>query len=258
MHSTEQSSPAPSDFPTDLLKNRIVLVTGAYGGLGHVLCKELGRLGATVILLGRSIPHLEKLYDELEEAGAEQPGIIPLDLEGASKKEYEDLAETIEKEFGQLNGLVHCAAALGSPTPLQVYDMAEWAKVMAANLHGPIMLTQSLMPLMDKSNRASIVFTLDDHDTAYWGAYGISKAALRATASIMADETENLVNKEGIPRIVVNQINPGPMRTRLRAKSFPGELPVEVPLPDTRVGYFIDLLARSDAMRTGQDIRLDR
>ncbi len=240
----------------ELLKERVILITGAYGGLGNQLSRECANRGATVILLGRSLPHLEKLYDELEQSGGPQPGIVPLDLEGAVYKDYEDLADTIEKEFGKLNGLIHCAAILGSPTPMQAYDMSEWHKVMATNLHGPIMLTQTLMPLMDKSELASIIFTLDDHNTAYWGAYGASKAALRASAEILADETENLLDDQEQARISVNFINPGPMRTRLRQKAFPGELPGEVPDPADKTRTFIELVARVNPKATKQDIRL--
>ena len=92
---------------SDTLKDRVVLITGAYGGLGRELSLGCASEGATVILLGRSMPHLEKLYDEIEEAGGAQPGIIPLDLEGATQKDYDDIAGTIEKEFGQLNAPVH-------------------------------------------------------------------------------------------------------------------------------------------------------
>jgi NAD(P)-dependent dehydrogenase (short-subunit alcohol dehydrogenase family) len=242
--------------PDNLLKDKVILITGAYGGLGHNLSKTCAKLGATVILLGRSLPSLENLYDELEKINGKQPGIVPLDLEGANTKDYEDLADTIEKEFGQLNGLIHCAATVGSLSPLQGYDMSEWSKVMASNLHGPLMLTQSLMPLMDKSPSASIIFTLDDHVSAYWGAYGVSKAALRATAEILADETENLHCDDNTPRIAVNMINPGPMRTRLRAKAFPGEQRREVPDPSGKVAAYIKVIARVDPALTGANIKL--
>lgn len=232
------------------------MVTGAYGGLGRLVSTACAALGAHVILLGRSLPHLEKLYDELEEKQYPQPGIVPLDLEGACQQDYQTLADTISQEFGQLNGLVHCAANLGTLTPLQSYDMQQWSKVMACNLHGPVMLTQAMMPLMDKSPNASIIFTLDDHTTAYWGAYGVSKAALKASAQILADETENLVNDQNHPRIAINMINPGPMRTRLRAKAFPGEMPEETPEPETKLAPFIELLARTSPETTADCINL--
>lgn len=237
--------------PDGLLEGRVILITGAYGGLGRELVMACAKLGATIVLLGRSLPHLEKLYDEIEELGYAQPGIVPLDLEGASLKEYEDLAKTIEKEFGQLNGLIHCAAILGSPTPLQAYDMIEWSKVMYSNLHGPIMLTQTLMPLMDKSPKASIIFTIDDKNTAYWGAYGASKAALKASAQILADETENLTNENDEPRITVNLVSPGPMRTKLRAKAFPGEIPTETPAPQEKINPYLYLIGRPFPQQTG-------
>ncbi len=251
MDTTSVSDLREYSAPEGLLKDRVILISGAYGGLGREVVMECARLGATVILLGRSLPHLEKLYDEIEERGYPQAGIVPLDLEGAALKDYEDLASTIDKEFGQLNGLIHCAAILGSPTPLQAYDMMEWSKVMYCNLHGPIMLTQTLMPLMDKSPNASIIFSADDRNTAYWGAYGASKAALKASAEILADETENLTNENNEPRIAVNLVNPGPMRTKLRSKAFPGELPTEVPEPKTKINAYIYLVARPFPQQTG-------
>ena len=241
---------------SDTLKGRVVLITGAYGGLGRELSLSCASEGATVILLGRSMPHLEKLYDEIEEAGGAQPGIIPLDLEGATQKDYDDIAGTIEKEFGQLNALVHCAAQLGSLTPISLYAMADWQKVMLTNMTGPLALTQSLIPLLERSPMASLLFTLDDHNTAYWGAYGVSKAAIRSTARILADEMENLLDENGHPRIAVNLINPGPMRTRLRAKAFPGEQPTETPTAASKVSEFLRLIARTDPKLTGADIRL--
>ncbi|MDO6461363.1 SDR family NAD(P)-dependent oxidoreductase [Granulosicoccaceae sp. 1_MG-2023] len=241
---------------SEALKNRVILITGAYGGLGRELSLACAKQGATVLLLGRSMPHLEKLYDEIEEAGAPQPGIIPLDLEGATPKDYDDIAATIEKEFGQLNGLIHCAAQLGSLTPVPLYTMQDWQKVMLTNMTGPLALTQALLPLLDRSAMASLLFTLDDHNTAYWGAYGVSKAALRSMARILADEQENLVDENGYPRVSVNMINPGPMRTRLRAKAFPGEQPEEVPPPSEKVAAFVELIARADPKLTCADIRL--
>lgn len=241
---------------SDALKDRVVLITGAYGGLGRELSLGCASEGATVILLGRSMPHLEKLYDEIEEAGGAQPGIIPLDLEGAAQKDYDEIATTIEKEFGQLNALVHCAAQLGSLTPISLYAMQDWQKVMLTNMTGPLALTQSLLPLLERSPMASLLFTLDDHNTAYWGAYGVSKAAIRSTARILADEMENLLDENGHPRISVNMINPGPMRTRLRAKAFPGEQPTETPTPATKVSEFLRLIARTDPKLTGADVRL--
>ncbi len=248
----------PMQIPTnDLLKNRVILITGAYGGLGRQLSLHCARLGATVVLLGRSLPHLEKLYDELENAGAPQPGIVPLDLEGATVNDYNNLAQTLEKEFAQLNGLIHCAAVLGSLTPLQTYPISEWSKVMACNLNGPLMLTQACMPLLNKSQHASILFTLDEHRSAYWGAYGVSKAALKTCAEILADETQGLLNENNHPRVAVNYINPGPMRTRLRRKAFPGELPEETPHPNSKTATFIQLIARTDPALTAQYVTPD-
>ncbi len=248
--------PQLTTYPIDLLANRVVLITGAYGGLGHHLTRACASLGATVVLLGRSMSRLEKLYDELEQSGAAQPGIIPLDLESATAKDYADIAITLENEFSQLNALVHCAAILGSLSPIQGYSLSDWNRVMATNLNGPVLLTQACLPLMNESNNASITFTLDKKDSAYWGAYGVSKAALMSFAKILADETEGKKDNNGFSQLAVNCIDPGPMRTRLRRKAFPGELPEESPEVHEKIASFINLIARTDPALTGTTLSL--
>ncbi len=166
--------------PAHLLKDRIILVTGAGDGIGKVAAKIYAQYGATVILLGKTIEKLEVVYDEIEQENGPQPAIYPMNLESATAKDYEDMQLTLDKEFGRLDGILHNAALLGSLTPIAQYDMQHWGKVMQVNLNAPYMLTRMSLPLLEKSDNASVVFTSDDvgiKGKAYWGAYGISKAA---------------------------------------------------------------------------------
>ncbi|MEM7376089.1 MAG: SDR family NAD(P)-dependent oxidoreductase [Pseudomonadota bacterium] len=235
----------------DRLLNRTILITGAGSGLGRALAVDAGKSGATVILIGRKVPELETTYDAIEAAGGPQPAIIPLDLLSATTVEYSSLSAQLADTFGTLHGLVHCAATLGALTPLEHYPQTTWAEVFTTNLHAPLVLTQACMPLLHESAPASVVFTLDDRLSAYWGAYGLSKAAARATVSMLADECDGKRLASGRPRVTVNGVRPGPMRTRLRQLAFPGELPETNPLPETRTAPYLRLLA-ADSRDNGQ------
>ncbi len=233
------------------LENRCILITGASGGLGRALSVACSAAGATVVLTGRKVPELEKTYDLAESAGVSQPAIIPLDLLSATAHDYAALAEQIKETFGALHGLVHCAASLGALTPLALYPAATWTEVFNTNLHAPLVMTQQLMPLMAESDLASVLFTVEERLSAYWGAYGLSKAALTATVAMLADECESSRTASGHIRVRVNGVAPGPMRTRLRQRAFPGELPEANPLPETRTAPYVALLSAGD-QRNGE------
>jgi NAD(P)-dependent dehydrogenase (short-subunit alcohol dehydrogenase family) len=218
--------------PADLLKDKIILITGAGDGIGKAAAKACAAHGATVVLLGRTIHKLEDVYDEIIAAGSPEPAIYPLNLEGATPKDYDDLANTLDEQFGALHGLLHNAAFLGANTPLQQYEPELWYKVMQVNINAPFLLTQSVLPLMMKSEDASIIFTQDDKSTAYWGAYGISKAALMSLMKILADEMDSDT------RVKVNAINPGPVKTPMRMKAYPAADPNEmIPAEDIMATY---------------------
>ncbi|BBI51250.1 hypothetical protein HORIV_36710 [Vreelandella olivaria] len=144
--------PAPN-----LLENRIVLVTGAGDGIGRAAALSYAQHGATVILLGRTIAKLERVYDEIEAAGGPQPAIFPLNFEGATLKDFHDMAETLDKEFGRLDGLLHNAGLLGRITPFEQYNPELWQQVMQVNINGPIWMTQALLPLLQASDDASVI-----------------------------------------------------------------------------------------------------
>jgi len=233
----------------DLLKDRVILVTGAGDGIGAAAAKSFAAHGATVILLGRTVRKLEEVYDAIEAAGHPQAAIYPLNLEGAGAEDYENMAENIEKEFGRLDGLLHNASMLGGLTPLGQYDPKKWGKVMQINLNAPYLMTRACLGVLNKSTDASVVFTSSSvgrQGRAYWGAYGISKAAVENMMQIWADELE-----ANTP-IRVNSINPGATRTRMRAKAYPGEDPNTIPKPEDIMAAYLYLMGPDSKDVTGQ------
>jgi NAD(P)-dependent dehydrogenase (short-subunit alcohol dehydrogenase family) len=234
--------PIPKDFtpPAGLLAGRVILITGASSGLGRALALESARAGATVILCGRSRAKLEGIYDEIEASGAPQPAIAMLDLEKATAVEYDGLADTVGAEFGKLDGLVHCAGLLGDRTPLEQYDVPTWCKVLHVNLTAPVILTQVLLPHLRKSPDASVIFVSSGvvhNSRPFWGAYAVAKTGLESVRSMWAQELEAETNLRMI------SINPGRMRTRMRAAAYPAEDPNSLPAPAAVSGAFLYALS---------------
>jgi len=235
MNSTMSSYlPAPH-----LLAGRIILVTGASDGIGRTAAMRFAERGASVILHGRSAPKLEKVYDEIEQRGWPQAAILPLDLEKATPAHYEQAAEIIDKEFGRLDGLLHNAADPGTLTPLELYEPANWFRVMQVNLHAAWLFTRACLPLLKRSEDASIVFTTADvgrKGRAYWGAYGVACFGLEGMMQILADE----LAAEG--KIRVNSLNPGTVHTNLRSRLYPGENAQSIPKPEDIMDAYLYLL----------------
>ncbi|MCW8919363.1 MAG: YciK family oxidoreductase [Gammaproteobacteria bacterium] len=223
----------------DLLAGRVILITGAGDGIGAAAARACAAHGATVILLGRTTRKLEAVYDAIEAAGHPQAAIYPMNLEGAAPKDYDDLAATIEREFGRLDGLLHNASQLGTLTPLGQYDVAQWSRLMQVNLNAPFLLTRACLELLKRSADASILFTSSSvgrQGRAYWGAYAISKAANENMMQIWADELE-----ANTP-VRANSINPGAVRTAMRARAYPGEDPNTLPRPEQILVTYLYLL----------------
>lgn len=232
-----------------LLADRVILVTGASGGLGSALAKTAASLGARVILSARNVRRLESVYDAIVASGAPRPSIAPLDLERADASHYGALADAVRNEFGRLDGLVHAAGALGELAPVEHYDVVKWLKVMHVNVNAPFIVTRALMPLLRLSPDASVVFTTSGvsvRGRAYWGAYAASKFAVEGLMQVLADETDTATS------IRVNSVNPGRMRTAMRAAAFPGEVPETLPTPDEVLGPFLYLLGPESRGVTGR------
>jgi NAD(P)-dependent dehydrogenase (short-subunit alcohol dehydrogenase family) len=234
----------PKDFTPDRdsLQGRAILITGAGSGLGRALAIECARAGASVILSGRNGAKLDLVYDEIEAMGAPQPAIAVLDLAVATAVDYDRLARVIDEEFGKLDGLVHAAGLLGDRTPLEQYDVPTWCKVLHVNLTAPFILTQVLLAALRKSDDASIIFVSSGvvkQSRPFWGAYAVSKAGLESVRSMLSEELEGEAN------IRVNSVNPGRMRTAMRAAAYPAEDPNTVPTAESVSGTFLYLLSSS-------------
>ena len=235
--------------PPGALSGRVILVTGASGGLGASLAEACGRLGAQVVLTGRKVKKLEAVYDAIVAAGGPRPSIAPLDLEKADASHYSALAEAIRGEFGRLDGIAHVAGLLGDRSPIEHHDVITWLKVMHVNVNAAFILTQTLLPLLKASEDASVVFTTSGvsvQGRAYWGAYAASKFAVEGLMQTLADELDTTTN------IRVNSVNPGKMRTSMRAKAYPGEVAETVPLPEVVLPTFLYLLGPASRGVTGR------
>jgi len=210
---------------TNTMNNKVILITGASDGIGKATAIECARQGATVIIHGKTVPKLERLYDEITQAGYTEPVIYPLNFEKITPEDCDTLKEVISKEFGQLDGLFNNAGWLGASAPIQQHDFKLWHRVIQVNLNATFMLTQACLPLLKHDNPSSIVFNLDDKSTAYWGAYGVSKAGLKSFMEILADEVENTA-------INVTGLIPGKVKTAFRISAFPAEDPATLTATD--------------------------
>ena len=238
------------------LAGRVVLVTGAYGGLGSAVARAAARAGATVVITGKRKRQLEKLYDAMREQGLAEPVIHPLDMEAATPKEYSALADGLERDFGRLDGIVHCAASFAGLTPISMHRPDDWLRAMHVNVNAPFALTQACMPLLTAASDSAVVFVLDSPELlqrAHWGGYGVSKAALERFVAILHEETDESALR-------VHAMLPAPMRTSLRRTAYFGEDIMQLPTPAATADAAIYLLGAQALAARGAvlDLRSDQ
>jgi NAD(P)-dependent dehydrogenase (short-subunit alcohol dehydrogenase family) len=235
--------------PENILRDRIILITGSSDGIGKELALRAAALGAQVILHGRSVAKLEKVYDAIEEIpDAPRPSIAVLDLESANAQSYETLANSIADEFGRLDGLVHNASILGDRYSIEQYDAVTWQKVMHVNVTAAFALTQVLLPLLKESEDPSVIFTssgVGRTGKAYWGAYAVSKFATEGLSQVLADE-----HSHGALRS--NCVNPGATRTNMRLAAYPAEDREKLKRPEEILAPYVYLLGPDSKGVTGQ------
>lgn len=240
-------TPEPDSF-----RNRIILITGATGGLGSAAARALAGLGATVVLAGRTVSKLEKLYDEIEAAGGPQPAAVPLNLMTATWAEYEGIAQLLEQTFGRLDGIVHAAAHFKGFTRLEDLPPRDWMDGLQVNLTAPYTLTRCCLPLLRASQDASVVFVTDDAGRAakpYQGIYGVTKAAGEALFKTWA--LELAAEAQSPSGLRFNSWHPGPMRTLLRGKGYASESLIPVDPPEQAVPGLLWLLGAGSRGITG-------
>lgn len=230
-----------------VLAGRVVLITGAHGGLGSAAALACARAGAQVVLLGRRLARLNAIYDQIAGSGPE-PALYPLDLEGASPKDYAQMADRIGAECGRLDGVLHCAAAFPGLTALEHTEDVDFARLLHVNLTAQWMLSRACLPWLRRAEDAALVFVLDDLERvgkAFWGAYGIAQHGRAALVRMLAAEMEN-------SPVRVSALQPGPMRTALRARAFFAEDPGQVPPASAFADAAVHLLSAAGADRRGQ------
>ncbi len=234
-----------------LLKDRIILVTGAGDGIGKAAAIAYAKAGATLILAGRTVEKLEQVYDQIIAGGGIEPLIYPVDFEGATEDDFNELANQIDQQFGRLDGLLLNAGILGQRTPLSSYRHDVWSKVLQVNVTSQHLLTKALMPILEASNNASVIFTTSGVGRvgrAFWGAYAVSKFAVEGMAQTWAAETE------GLNSVRINCINPGATSTQMRATAFPAENPESIASPEDIMPAYLYLMGPDSHQVNGQSI----
>lgn len=234
--------------PPGGLRNRVILITGASSGIGKALARSAAKLGSQVILHGRNKAKLEAVHDDIVGDDVEcRPSIAVMDLASAGSDAYESLADSIEKEFGRIDGLVHNAAILGQRLSIEQYDPGEWQRVLHVNLTAPFALTQVCLPLLRRSEDPSVIFAssgVGREGRPYWGAYSVSKFGIEALSQILAAENRH------VP-IRANCVNPGPTRTDMRLQAYPAEEWEASKLPDQVLAPYLYLLSGDSRGVTG-------
>lgn len=234
--------------PPGLLQDRVILITGACGGLGSAVVRAAAGAGATVVLCGRRQRPLERLHDALCAEHLPQPVIHPLDLESATPEDYAALAQALERDLGHLDGVVHAAASFSALTPLAMHRPDDWLRVLHVNVSAPFALMQACLPLLERAPDSAAVFLLDDPERlarAHWGGYGVSKAALERYVEILQQEHDG-------GSLRVHALLPGPMRTTLRRAAYFGEDSLQHPLPEVTAAAVLYLLAPAGAAARGR------
>jgi len=234
------------------LEGKVVLVTGANRGFGLAMTMDLSKAGATVIMLGRDLGSLEHAYDDVINQGFQEPILYPLDIEGATPENYQSLQDDIFNQFEKLDGLIHNAAILGTMMPVGQYDIKLWYSTLQINLNGPFMMTQFLIPLLNKSDDARILFLSAEQGReakAYWGAYGVSKFAVEGFAKTLSEELEKT-------NIRVNTLDPGAMRTEMRRAAYPAEDTTKNPSPESKSPAIVYLMLPVSLKYNGKKLTL--
>ncbi len=232
---------------TDLLQNRIILVTGASDGIGREAALTYARYGANVILLGRNEDKLRSVADEINTRYGSLPHWFTLDFSNATPEDCHSLAQNLAALIPRLDGVLHNAGILGDICPMDEQDPQIWQNVMQVNVNVTFFLTQALLPLLLKSDAGSLVFTSSSvgrQGRAGWGAYAVSKFATEGMMQVLSEEYKQ-------HNLRVNCINPGGTRTAMRASAFPTEDPDKLKTPRDLMPLYLWLMGDDSRRKTG-------
>ena len=219
-----------------LLKNKNILITGATDGIGAQISKLYSSHGANIILLGRNEEKLNKIYDDIIKNTDTKPLILEYDLNQISDNGAKEIANAISDEYGVLHGLIHNAAELGKLTSLENYSLDDWDKLMRVNLTAPFLLTKYLLPSLKEADNGRVILTssgVAHKGRAFWGAYSISKAALKTMQEIFSEEFEDSSS------IKFFSFDPGATRTKMRSTAYPAEDPNNLKSAEDLNDYYL-------------------
>lgn len=238
------------------LKNKVILITGASDGIGKALAISAAQAGAEVILVGKTLKKLNLVYDEICGLGKhiKEPMLLPVNLLQLSPDHTQEIFEAIDKLHGKLDGLVHLAGDLFGLQPVSLYDIQKWQQTIHLHLHVPFLLTQTLLPLLKKSDSASVLFATDSETSqgkAYYGAYACAKSGIETFSTILHEELENSST------ISVTTVYPGRVGTRLRRRVSPDINFAELTTPEQACQLFLHCLASPSDFK-GKMVVLER
>src|SRR6195952_2637034 len=223
------------------LSGRIALVTGASRGIGRAAAVALGKAGAHVILVARTVGGLEETDDEIQKAGGSAT-LVPMNLRDFDA--IDRLGGSIYERWGKLDAFLGNAGVLGQLTPLAHMEPKTFQEVLEVNLTANWRLIRSLDPLLRLSDAGRVLFVTSGaarKHIAFWGGYALSKSALEILALTYAVECEPT-------NVKVNLINPGPMRTLMRKKAMPGENPEDLVKPEEMAFKVVEMLSPGYAL----------
>ena len=219
-----------------MMEGKTILITGANRGIGKSLAKNFSNIGANVILLGKNEDSLNEVYDEIISCTKTKPLIIESDLNLLDLDGAHQIKKAILNQYGVLDGLIYNAAKLGKMTSIEDYEDGLWKEIINTNLNSSFLIYKELIPILKAAPNGRIIFTssgVAEAGKAYWGAYSVSKFAVKGLAEIMRDELDSTSN------IKVFNYDPGATKTSMRASAYPGEDPNNLKDPDKLFGDYL-------------------
>ncbi len=235
----------------NVLKEKVILVSGGGSGIGKSAGLIFAEHGADLILVGKNPAHLESTYQEFLDKNLKPPLLHVMDLEKSNENDFQEINTVIEKEFGKLDGLLNNAGILGDKTPLENYKIDVWKNVFDINVHASFLLTKSLLPVLKAAENTSVIFTssaVGKRGKAYWGAYSLSKFATESMMQSCSEELENTSN------VRVNSIDPGRVRTKMRAAAYPAEDPLSLLEAKDIMNAYLYLMSNDSLETKGESI----
>ncbi len=229
-----------NSYEKNFLAEKNILITGASKGIGREVAMSLSKYGANVVLLARDENNLDALYDEIVNTHKTSPMIIKCDLNDLDENKAQEIANVLSENISCLDGLIHNAAILGKMASMIDYDLITWNKVIQTNLTSSYLLTKFLSPMMEQSTNPRIIFTSSGvvkKGRAFWGAYAVSKTAIKSMSEILQDELEPISN------IKVFNFDPGATRTSMRAFAYPAEDPESLKNASSLIDYYLWMLS---------------